>query len=107
MRILFDQGTPVPLRKVLRDHEVATVYELGWSHYQNGDLLRAAEEAGYETFVTTDQNLKYHQNLTHRKLAIVVILTPSWPKLKSYRTALAEVILACEEGAYVEYEPEG
>jgi hypothetical protein len=63
MRILFDQGTPVPLRALLPGHVVATVYELGWSQLQNGELIRQAELAGYEAFVTTDQSLRYQQQL--------------------------------------------
>lgn len=43
MRILFDQGTPVPLRRALAAHEVSTAFELGWANMENGDLLRAAE----------------------------------------------------------------
>ena len=39
MRILFDQGTPVPLRNSLNSYEVSTVYELGWSTLKNGELL--------------------------------------------------------------------
>jgi len=66
MRILFDQGTPVPLRNALIGHKVLTVFELGWHHLGNGDLLNAAEDAGFEVLVTTDQRLKYQQNLSHR-----------------------------------------
>jgi hypothetical protein len=61
MRILFDQGPPVPLRALLPGHVVVTVYELGWSQLQNGELIRQAELAGYEAFVTTDQSLRYQQ----------------------------------------------
>jgi hypothetical protein len=66
MRILFDQGTPVPLRALLPGQVVATVYELGWSQLQNGELIRQAELAGYEAFVTTDQSLRYQQQLAGR-----------------------------------------
>jgi hypothetical protein len=68
MRILFDQGTPVPLRALLPGHVVVTVYELGWSQLQNGELIRQAELAGYEAFVTTDQSLRYHSNWPARRL---------------------------------------
>jgi hypothetical protein len=74
MRILFDQGTPVPLRALLPGHVVVTVYELGWSQLQNGELIRQAELAGYEAFVTTDQSLRYQQQFAGRSLAIVVLL---------------------------------
>ena len=52
MRVLFDQGTPAPLRHALAPHEVSTAFELGWSNLENGDLLREAE-GRFEVFVTT------------------------------------------------------
>ena len=74
MKVLFDQGTPVPLRRYLADHNVATAAELEWSQLTNGELLAAATEAGFEVFVTTDQNLRYQQNLKNRTIAIVVLI---------------------------------
>lgn len=81
MRILFDQGTPAPLRQSLTAHTVSTAYEMGWSALSNGDLIDAAE-AQFDVFVTTDQNLKYQQNLTGRRLAILDLPYASWPKLQ-------------------------
>jgi len=75
MRILFDQGTPAPLRNALTPHIVETAYEKGWSNLSNGDLLNAAENNLFDLFVTTDQNLRYQQNLSGRKLAILVLPT--------------------------------
>jgi predicted nuclease of predicted toxin-antitoxin system len=69
MKILFDQGTPVPLRRSLTEHTVDTTYELGWSDLTNGDLLEIAEQNGYELMITTDQNLRYQQNLASRQIA--------------------------------------
>lgn len=77
MKVLFDQGTPVPLRRYLRSHEVTTVYELAWSTLQNGILLSKAEAAGFDVLVTTDKSLKYQQNLSERRLAIVTLLSTS------------------------------
>jgi len=79
MRILFDQGTPVPLRALLSGHSVSTAYEMGWSELANGDLLAAAE-ADFDALITSDQNLRYQQNLTGRRLAILVLPTTSWPR---------------------------
>ncbi len=76
MRILFDQGTPAPLRHALTGHSVSTAYEKGWDQLGNGDLLNAAE-AAFDVFVTTDQNLRFQQNLTGRRLAILVLPTTS------------------------------
>ena len=56
MCVLFDQGTPVPLRNALKAHTVSTAYEMGWSTLVNGALLQAAE-AQFDVLVTTDQNL--------------------------------------------------
>ncbi len=58
MQIVFDQGTPVPLRLALTGHQIATAYELGWSTLKNGELLSAAESAGFDLLITTDRNLR-------------------------------------------------
>ncbi len=102
MRILFDQGTPVPLRQFLTRHEITTAYERGWSKLKNGELLNAAEKEGFELLVTTDSNLKYQQNLKSRRIAIIVLTTTSWPRI---RQAIDTVVLAVDgasEGMYVE-----
>ena len=70
MKILFDQGTPVPLRRSLLGHTVDTAYERGWSTLANGDLLDTAERDGYNLLVTTDRNLRYQQNLTTDELLL-------------------------------------
>jgi hypothetical protein len=75
VKILFDQGTPVPLRNSLRDHEIVTAFERGWQTLENGDLLRTAEADGFHAIVTTDKNLRYQQNLANRLLSIVVLMT--------------------------------
>ncbi len=77
MRVLFDQGTPVLLRRFLNSHTVTTVYEMGWSSTRNDDLLRLADQQMFEVFLTTDQNLKHQQNLTDHQIAIVVLPTTS------------------------------
>ena len=104
MKILFDQGTPVPLRTHLSEHSVDTAYEQGWSQLQNGDLLQAAETDLYDVFVTTDQNLKYQQNLTGRRLAILVLLTTSWPTLKPHSPEICQIIEGLLVGEYKEFE---
>ena len=81
MRILFDQGVPVPLRHHLTGHTVATAYERGWSNLSNGDLIQAAE-LEFELLVTTDQSLRYQQNLTGRRIAILVLPTTRWPEIQ-------------------------
>lgn len=102
MKILFDQGTPSPLRNFLPEGTVSTAASLGWSDLSNGDLIAAAEEAGYDMLVTTDRNLQYQQNLSHRKIAIAVVLQPAWPILKQRAADVAKQILALKDGDFFE-----
>lgn len=104
MKVLFDQGTPVPLRRYLRLHEVTTVYELAWSTLQNGDLISQAEAAGYDVLVTTDRNWKYQQNLKDRRLAVVVLLSTSWPKIQARVSAVVTAVDKAISGSYIEVE---
>ena len=83
MRVLFGQGTPIPLRGLLRQHEVITVHERGGSTLKNGELLDSSEKEGFGVLVTADANLKYQQNLTSRRFAIVALTTTSWPLVRS------------------------
>ena len=102
MQILFDQGTPAPLRNHLISHQVRTAYEQGWSSLANGELLRAAEDAGFELLVTTDQNLRYQQDLGGRRIAILVLLSTSWPRIRLRLDAVFEAVNGIEVGEYRE-----
>ncbi len=102
MRILFDQGTPAPLRQCLLEHEVETAYERGWSTLKNGDLLQAAELAGFTVLVTTDTNLKYQQNLAARRISVVVLSTTSWPRIRQATQEVALAISRTSVGSYAE-----
>ena len=94
MKILFDHGTPAPLRHHLREHSVDRSAERGWELLENGELIQRAEEEGYEVIVTTDQSMRYQQNLAGRKLAIVVLMATAWPRVQ-HRTS--EIRAAIEE----------
>lgn len=104
MRVLFDQGTPVPLRQYLAAHQVSTAFELDWGQIKNGELLAQAEARGFEVLVTTDKNLKYQQNLAARRIAIVVIGTTSWPRIRAGVDAVSQAIDTIASGDYVEVE---
>ena len=73
MRVLFDQATPVPLRSFLQGHTERTAAQESWDRLPNGELLNSAEAAGFDVLLTADKNLRYQQNLSGRKLAIVVL----------------------------------
>jgi len=81
------------LRQELAGHSVSTAYEMGWAALKNGELLKAAE-AAFEALVTTDQNLRYQQNLAGRRLAILVLPTTSWPKIQLH---IAQVVTAVNQ----------
>jgi hypothetical protein len=85
-------------------HEVVTAHERGWSQLKNGELLDSAEADGFAVLVTTDANLKYQQNLTSRKLAIVVLTTTSWPRIQRVVDAVVAAVDAAAAGAYIEVE---
>jgi predicted nuclease of predicted toxin-antitoxin system len=106
MKVLFDEGTPAPLRTYLRGHTIDTAYELGWSGMRNGELLATAERNGYALLVTTDQNLKHQQNLSGRKLAVLVLLSTSWLRLKKHGEEIALLLDELQPGAYAEFDPE-
>jgi predicted nuclease of predicted toxin-antitoxin system len=102
MRILFDQGTPVPLRGALPHHAVETAYERSWQQLTNGQLLNAAEAAGFELLITTDQQFCYQQNLASRRIRILVLRTTSWPKIEKHTNLIAETIDRMQPGEYRE-----
>lgn len=83
-------------------HEIVTTFESGWQTLKNGDLLVAAENAGFEAFVTTDKNLQYQQNLTGRRLAILVLLTTDWRRIRNHTDIVAKGIDALTPGTYLE-----
>jgi hypothetical protein len=101
VRVLFDQGTPVPLRGALLAHVVATASEMGWSNLSNGELLDAAE-AQFDLLITTDQNLRYQQNLAGRRLSILVLPYANWPLLHSQLPKIVATVDATQPGSCVE-----
>lgn len=103
MRILFDQGTPAPLRHSLTGHEVKTAHEMGWSKLENGDLLRKAD-GEFELLITTDRNLRHQQNLARLTLAIVVLPTTSWPDIRNHEKEISESLKSLQLGDYLEMQ---
>jgi len=104
MLILFDHGTPAPLQPFLAGHTVKKTKDLGWDAFANGALLKEAEKAGFEVFVTTDKNLRHQQNLTHLRLAIVVLGNSRWPVVQRYVDRVVAAVNAARPGSYVDVE---
>lgn len=101
MKILLDACVPRPLRKFLPDHTVHTAQEKGWGKLKNGALLQAAE-AEFDAFITSDQNLKYQQNVVGRKIAILVLPTNDWLALQRIEKEIAAKVSALKPGDFVE-----
>ncbi len=104
MLVLFDQGTPVPLREFLTGHTIRTTAEQHWTTLANGLLLDAAEAAGFDLLLTTDKNIRYQQNLAGRGIAIVVLAQPRWPILRIHVAGVIAAVNAATPGSYTEVD---
>ena len=102
MKILFDHGTTAPLRHHLPEHSVDRSAERGWELLDNGELIRKAEEDGYEVIVTTDQNIRHQQNLGRIRLGIVVLLATAWPRVQRRTAEIRAAIEEVESGEFRE-----
>ncbi len=83
---------------------MSTAYERGWSSLKNGELQQAAELAGFAVLVTTDMNLKYQQNLGARRIAIVVLGTTSWPRIRAAAAEIVRAVAQSTSGSYTELQ---
>jgi hypothetical protein len=104
MRILFDQGTPAPLIPFLEGHTVTQAKDRGWERLVNGELLKAAEDAGFEVLLTTDKNITAQQNLKTRAIAIVVLGNSQWRIVQRHVRKIAAAVSAATPGRYSEVD---
>jgi hypothetical protein len=100
IRILLDQNAPFGLRRLLAGHVVATAAGLGWSTIHNGDLIRAAEAAGFAVLITCDQNIRYQQNLAGRQLALIELTTNRWTTIREHIADVLAIIETAAPGSY-------
>ncbi len=85
---------------MLPSYAICTAAEQGWGELQNGDLLKAAEAAGFSLMVTCDQNIQYQQNLGARSIALVVLSTNHGATLKRHASRIAEAIDQLDQADY-------
>lgn len=104
MKILFDANTPAPLARFLRGHEVVRADQLGWQGLENGALLDAAEEAGFDLLLTCDQNVQYQQNFASRKLALVILSSNHWPTMRRVAARIATAVDFVQTGQIVKVD---
>ncbi len=75
--------------------------ELGWQGLENGALMNAAESAGFDVLLTCDQNVRYQQNFTGRKLALVILTSNHWPTLRRVAARIAIAVDFVQAGQVV------
>jgi hypothetical protein len=102
VKIFFDECVPKPLGKLLVAHEIKTAQEMGWGRLKNGALIARAEQSGFDVFVTSDQNLKYQQNLKGNRIAMPVLSTNFWPTLRENHTQVTAALASIKNGEYRE-----
>jgi hypothetical protein len=103
--ILFDHGTPKGLGRALSEHTVHTAQSKGWDALTNGELLDAAESAGFELLLTTDRRIRYQQNLRVRRISLVVLTgTTRWSSVRQHTDRIAAAVASATPGSYSEVE---
>ena len=102
MKVFFDEYVPRPLKNSLPGHDIHTAQEMEWGRLKNGELLRRAEEQGFQVFVASDQNLSYQQNLSERQIAILVLATNYWPTLRNNVAVIENALRSLRPGHYLE-----
>jgi len=102
MKVLLDESVPIQLRRAFPNSQIATVAELGWSGISNGTLLSKAEQESFQVLVTADKNLRYQQNLSSRRIAIVELWTNHRPTLEKHFAYIENAVLAVQSTDYFE-----
>jgi hypothetical protein len=104
MLIPFDHVTPRGVARSLKGHTVTKAKDRGWDKLTNGDLLAEAERAGFDVLLTADKNMRYQQNLTGRRIALVVLSTPQWPLVKLHLDKISAIVDAATPGSFAEVD---
>ncbi len=99
MKILFDECVPWPVRHVLPSHDCQPVQQMGWAGIKNGSLLNLAEGRS-DLFLTSDQNLRYQQNLQGRQIAILQLSTNKLNRILAATVLLVQAIETTQPGEF-------
>ena len=102
MKVLFDENIPAPLRHHLTGHSVDTVQDRGWEGIRNGLLLDRVEDNGYELLITADQGIRHQQTLGGRQLAVLVLLSNSWPAIRHVTKDILSTVNRMTAGDLIE-----
>lgn len=105
MFVLFDNGTPRTLaRYLIGRHTVTEARARGWDRLNNGELLAAAEAAGFDVLLTTDKNIRHQQNLQDRRIAVVALGQGRWTLIKAYIPEIVQAVDEAKPGTFTEIE---
>ena len=104
MRILFDHGIPSGIAASLSAHEVTEARDRGWDRISNGELLKVAEDAEFDLLLTTDKRIQYQQNLTSRKIAILVLGNSTWRIVRLHLDRITLAVNETRPGSYAEVD---
>ena len=96
--MLFDHNVPSPLERYFRAHEVGLADALGWAKLKNGELLTAAEQAGFDVLLSGDQTIRHEQNMANRRIALVYMSDNHWPIVKEYAPILVQAVEQAKPG---------
>jgi len=99
MKILLDECVPWPMHRLLPGHECTTAQHRGWGSLKNGDLLQQAE-GEFDLFITSDQNIRYQQNLAGRLIAILELSTNDIGRIRAAAAILQAAVDAIRPGEF-------
>jgi hypothetical protein len=102
MPILFDNGTPKGVARLLIGHSVEEARNRGRGELENGQLIDAAEKAGFGVFVTTDKNIQHQQTLRARKISLVVMWSAQRPMVRLVAAQVVSAVDSARPGSYLE-----
>jgi hypothetical protein len=100
LRVLLDENMPHQLRPHLSALDVSTAVYVGFGGFQNGELLRAAEDAGFDVLLTGDLSIEHQQNLAGRKIAIVSLSANNWRIVRNHIPSIAAAIATSQPGSF-------
>jgi len=104
VKILLDEDAPLPLRTTLVGHDAFSTQYVGWASLKNGDLVQAAESEGYDIFITCDKGFEYQQNLSGRRIAIILLSAQEWPIIKEHLHTIRAAVDTAVPGSYQRVE---
>ena len=100
MKVLLDECVPWPMHKFLIGHDCKTAQQCGWGGIQNGDLLRKAE-GQFDVFITSDQNIRYQQNLAQRLISILELSTNDLRRIQAASETIRSAVTGIQPGNYL------